>query len=123
VYQAYGSFTHFGLEVFVPGVTDKAWPEAQARRIAEKFLRVEVASDLFSKQPGGAWSGQPMEYATRLGNNFVYAFKVYAGSGASYGIPDGVYGYKFRASCDGGATWTWLGTDAGGNRTLNWDFR
>jgi hypothetical protein len=127
VYQAYASWPHLALEVFVPGVTDRAMNDGAAAAIGNHFFKAEVYSDLASAAPGGAWSGIPMKYVTRRGNNFVFAYlpicqganPVACGVGP---IPDGTYQYKLRVSADHGRTWRWVGTESGANRTLEWDF-
>lgn len=130
-YQPYASFPYLALEVYVPGVSDRAMDDGTAAAVGAQFLKVEFVSDLTSITPAGAWSGLPMKYATRKGNNFIYAFMpVCTGASSTFcgvgALPNGMYEFKFRVSADNGASWVWVGSEdlpAGGeNRVLDWNF-
>lgn len=132
IYQPYASFPYLALEVYVPGVTDLPVDAGTAAAIGAQFLKVELVSDLTGTTAMGPWAGLPMKYATRRGNNFIYSYMPVCPGGSSTfcgvgATPDGTYAFKFRASTDRGASWTWVGTEdlpsGGVNRTLIWDFQ
>lgn len=130
-YQAYGSYPHLALELYVPGITDQPWSDGSAQAIGALFFKVEFTSDALGGKAGGSFLSQAMTFGARRGNNFVFHYRPYCPAGkpqlcGAGEIPDGTYHYKFRASVDNGKTWSSLGTDAfpaaGTNRTFIWKF-
>lgn len=103
-----------GVELFVPGVTDRFDYDPAALEL----LKVEVESPFFNGSPTAAPGTWPLTYRTRVGNNLQYEWQVrqqYHPLMLPNGVecPDaGAYPFHFRVSTDGGATWTILGAAA-----------
>ena len=127
-YQVYAAAPSIAVEVYVPGVTDVGvlGPEG-----APSFVRAEIFSPFFSGRPSGSWSGYPLRFAERAGNNWRLRWDV-----RSFSIPfsppigvdcavNGDYPFKVRLSTDGGNRWQWLGQQGlpfgGDNRTMRWE--
>lgn len=100
-----------GVELFVPGVTDRLDYDPAALEL----LRVEVESPFFNGDPAAAPGSWPLTFRAREGNNLQYEWEIRQQYHPLL-LPNGVdcptagaYPYHFRVSTDGGDTWTIVG--------------
>ncbi|GMV38762.1 MAG: hypothetical protein AMXMBFR64_04780 [Myxococcales bacterium] len=106
------------VQVWIPGVTDKAYPSADAARAAAESLIVAQAVTDGLSGPVGGWGTRPMPFERQQGNNFVFAFRLgeLRWQTAGLNVPDGLWRWYARFSTDGGASWFEAGKDPGPRR-------
>jgi|GEM_PF-3572209 len=98
--------------VWAPGLTDRTFSSDSERDAAAAILDVE----LFTDARANGWTGVPARFVRQQGNDFLYTFQLVSfrpNSNCIEDVADGRYGFKLRASVDGGASWFWRGTDNG----------
>jgi hypothetical protein len=105
--------TYVQIEVYVPGVTDRAYADDNVtREVANTALLASRRSDAYpGGQPGAALKLLPLEYLARAGNNFVYRWFP---ASLTYNVdpqhvPDGAYRYRYEVATAQGAGVTVVG--------------
>lgn len=105
--------TYVQLEVYVSGVTDRAYADDNVtREVANTALLASRRSDAYpGGQPGAPLKLLPLEYLARAGNNFVYRWFP---ASLTYNVdplhvPDGAYRYRYELATAQGANVTVLG--------------
>ena len=103
------------VQVWIPGLTDVAYPSAQAASdAAASKVVAQVVTDGLSGDVDG-WGTRALHYERQQGNNFVYTFRLgelrWQTSGVT--VPDGLWRWYARFSADGGGSWTDAGKAEG----------
>lgn len=105
------------VQAWIPGVTDKSYPSAQAAADAAAQVLAEAVTDGLAG-PVDGWGTRALHFERQQGNNFVWSFRLgelrWQTSGVT--VPDGLWRWYARFSTDGGATWFEAGKDGGGRR-------
>lgn len=107
------------VQVWIPGLTDRAYGSADALRAAAATVRAEAVTDAFEGEGPEGWGTVALDFARRQGNNFVYTFRFWQLRYSIYhdpAIAAGLHHYYARFSTDGGATWFDAGAADGGAR-------
>lgn len=100
-----GKTTWVQAEVWVPGITDRAYQNADiTAQVAQAALVAEVRTDAVAgSTPGGAMVTVPLQYVGKAGNNFVYRWAPASlVGGAMPLVPNGAYRYRFEVHTPGG---------------------
>ena len=95
------------VRVWAPGLTDRAYGDAEALRAAAGLLRAEAVTEAIPGELSDGWGAWPLTFERQQGNDFVYAFRFSVlrwGLGRP-ALADGLYGYRLRFSADDGASW------------------
>jgi hypothetical protein len=90
------------VRVYVPGLTDRSYANADERRAAASLLQVAVWS------PRGSWPLMSSRMLAQVGDDFVYGMLEYTdlcNGGGGGNVRDGVHPYHVVASTDSGSSW------------------
>ncbi|MBW2734614.1 MAG: hypothetical protein JRH20_19675 [Deltaproteobacteria bacterium] len=107
------SYSERAVRVYVPGITDRSYVDKTSLAGAAAIIRTEVYSNLSEEGEPSQWAGMPVEFATQVGNDFVYTFfpfTQFCDGGGFSPYPDGDYKFKLRFSTDAGRNWYWRGS-------------
>ncbi|GMV42961.1 MAG: hypothetical protein AMXMBFR64_46770 [Myxococcales bacterium] len=99
-----GKTTWVQTEVWVPGITDRTYQNADVTaQVAAVAVVAIVRTDATAGgTPGGAMVEVPLQYVGKAGNNFVYRWAPASLVGTVPLVPNGAYRYRFELRTPGG---------------------
>ncbi|MCA9547409.1 MAG: hypothetical protein KC613_23560 [Myxococcales bacterium] len=105
-------------QVWIPGLTDRAYPDDGARRAAAAQVFAVAETDAVAGDLAEGWGEHPLAFMGQRGNNFVFAWRLVDLRGPALRVADGLYRYRLAFSTDGGATRTYLTGPEGRDRRV-----